>query len=225
MIWIIFIALTIASYVVSKVLDSHFNKYSKIPTDGGLTGKEVAERMLYDNDIHDVKVVSTSGRLTDHYNPADKTINLSHDVYYGNSVVAAAVAAHETGHAVQHNVGYSWLQMRSVLVPAVSFVSKWVQWILLAGIILVNKLPNLLLIGILLFALTTLFSIITLPVEVNASKRALVWLNTHSVTSQQTHTHAEKALRLAAYTYFIAAISSLATLLYYILIYLGGNRR
>lgn len=225
LIWIIFIALTLASYIVSKVLESHFKKYSKIPANGNLTGREVAEKMLYDNDIHDVKVVCINGMFTDHYNPTDKTLNLSHDVYNGNSVVAAAVAAHETGHAVQHNVGYAWLQMRSTLVPAVSFASKWVQWILLAGIIMVNKFPTLLLVGIVLFALTTLFSIITLPVEVNASKRALVWINTHSVTSQTTHTHAEKALRLAAYTYFIAAISSLATLLYYILIYLGGNRR
>ena len=220
-IWIIFGAFALLSYLISNRLKSKFKKYSKIPMNYGMTGKDVAEKMLYDNDIHDVKVVSTQGTLTDHYNPATKTINLSHDVYYGNSVAAAAVAAHETGHAVQHATAYSWLQMRSSLVPIVRFASQWVQWVLLAGILLINIFPNLLLIGICLFALTTLFSIVTLPVEVNASKRALVWLNTHNITSPNTHGYAEDALRWAAYTYFVAALTSLATLIYYIFIYLG----
>ena len=175
--------------------------------------------MLHDNDIYDVKVVSVQGTLTDHYNPANKTINLSEGVYYGNSVAAAAVAAHETGHAVQHATAYSWLQMRSSLVPIVSFASHCVQWVLLAGILLIGIFPNLLLIGICLFAMTTLFSIITLPVEVNASKRALVWLNTHNITSPNTQGYAEDALRWAAYTYFVAALTSLATLVYYIMIF------
>ena len=220
-IWILFGAFALLSYLISNRLESKFKKYSKIPMNYGMTGKDVAEKMLHDNDIYDVQVVSVKGTLTDHYNPANKTINLSEDVYYGNSVAAAAVAAHETGHAVQHNTAYSWLQMRSSLVPIVSFASHWVQWVLLAGILLVNTFPNLLLIGICLFAMTTLFSIITLPVEVNASKRALVWLNTHNVTTPTTQNYAEDALRWAAYTYFITALTSLATLVYYIFIYLG----
>ena len=216
-IWILFGAFALLSYLISNRLESKFKKYSKIPMNYGMTGKDVAEKMLHDNDIYDVKVVSVQGTLTDHYNPANKTINLSEGVYYGNSVAAAAVAAHETGHAVQHATAYSWLQMRSSLVPIVSFASHWVQWVLLAGILLIGIFPNLLLIGICLFAMTTLFSIITLPVEVNASKRALVWLNTHNITSPNT----QDALRWAAYTYFVAALTSLATLVYYIFIYLG----
>lgn len=220
-IWILFGAFALLSYLISNRLESKFKKYSKIPMNYGMTGKDVAEKMLHDNDIYDVKVVSVQGTLTDHYNPANKTINLSEGVYYGNSVAAAAVAAHETGHAVQHATAYSWLQMRSSLVPIVSFASHWVQWVLLAGILLIGIFPNLLLIGICLFAMTTLFSIITLPVEVNASKRALVWLNTHNITSPNTQGYAENALRWAAYTYFVAALTSLATLVYYIFIYLG----
>lgn len=220
-IWILFGAFALLSYLISNRLESKFKKYSKIPMNYGMTGKDVAEKMLHDNDIYDVKVVSVQGTLTDHYNPANKTINLSEGVYYGNSVAAAAVAAHETGHAVQHATAYSWLQMRSSLVPIVSFASHWVQWILLAGILLIGIFPNLLLIGICLFAMTTLFSIVTLPVEVNASKRALVWLNTHNITSPNTQGYAEDALRWAAYTYFVAALTSLATLVYYIFIYLG----
>ncbi len=207
------------SYIISSALQSYFKKCSKILTNDGLTGKDVAEKMLHDNGIYDVQVVFTGGSLTDHYNPTNKTINLSHDVYYGNSVTAAAVAAHETGHAVQHAHSYYWLTMRSKLVPVVSFVSNWIQWVLLAGILLVNIFPQLLLVGIVLFALTTLFSFVTLPVEINASRRALVWLNSSNITSVQTHPKAEKALRLAAYTYVIAALSSLATLMYYILVY------
>ncbi len=224
-IWVIFGVFALISYWISRQLQSKFKKYSKIPMNYGMTGKDVAEKMLHDNDIYDVQVVSTQGTLSDHYNPANKTINLSHDVYYGNSVAAAAVAAHETGHAVQHATAYGWLQLRSTLVPIVSFASHWVQWILLLGIVLVNVFPKLLLVGICLFALTTLFSIITLPVEVNASRRALVWLNTHNVTSPNTHGYAEDALRWAAYTYFVAALTSLATLVYYIFIYLSGSRR
>ena len=220
-IWILFGAFALLSYLISNRLESKFKKYSKIPMNYGMTGKDVAEKMLHDNDIYDVKVVSVQGTLTDHYNPANKTINLSEGVYYGNSVAAAAVAAHETGHAVQHATAYSWLQMRSSLVPIVSFASHWVQWVLLAGILLIGIFPNLLLIGICLFAMTTLFSIITLPVEVNASKRALVWLNTHNITSPNTQGYAEDALRWAAYTYFVAALTSLSTLVYYIFIYLG----
>ena len=222
-IWIIFGFFMVLSYIISQRLESKFKKYSKIPMNYGMTGKDVAEKMLKDNDIYDVQVVSTSGILSDHYNPANKTINLSHDVYYGNSVAAAAVAAHETGHAVQHATAYSWLQMRSSLVPIVSFASRWVQWVLLAGVLLVSVFPGLLLLGIFLFAITTLFSIITLPVEVNASRRALVWLNTHNVTSPSTHGYAEDALRWAAYTYFISALTSLATLVYYILVYLSHS--
>ena len=220
--WIIFGVLMLLSFIVSRALQSYFNKCAKILTNEGITGKEVAEKMLYDNGIYDVKVVSTGGSLTDHYNPVDKTINLSYEVYNGNSVTAAAVAAHETGHAVQHAHSYVWLAMRSKLVPPVNFVSRWIQWVLLAGILLVNIFPYFLLAGIVLFALTTLFSFITLPVEINASKRALVWMNSSNITTSQTHSKAEKCLRLAAYTYVIAALSSLATLMYYILVY---NRR
>ena len=222
--WLAFIALSIISFFVSKSVESKFKKYSHIPMNQGLTGHEVAEKMLYDNDIHDVTVQEVNGTLTDHYNPANKTLNLSHDVYHGTSVAAAAVAAHECGHAVQHATGYAWLQMRSTLVPTVNLSNRFMMWILLAGLLLVNRLgTTLLLIGIGLYAITTLFSIVTLPVEINASKRALVWLNTHNVTSPDTHRYAESALRSAAYTYIMAALTSLATLFYYIMIY--NNRR
>lgn len=223
MIWIIFIALTIVSVIASKNVESKFKKFSKITMNYGMTGREVAEQMLRDNDILDVTIHEVNGTLTDHYNPANKTLNLSHDVYYGTSVAAAAVAAHECGHAVQHATAYSWLRLRSTLVPAVSFSNKWVSWVLLIGIFLVQKFPSILLVGICLFALTTLFTLITLPVEVDASKRALLWLNTHSITTTETHPYAEKALRAAAYTYFIAALTSLATLAYYVMIYLGNR--
>lgn len=222
-IWIIFGILFILSVVVSKSVESKFKKYSKISMNYGLTGREVADQMLRDNDIVDVRVQQVSGTLTDHYNPATKTLNLSKDVYYGTSVAAAAVAAHECGHAVQHATAYRWLRLRSILVPAVNFSNRWVSWVLLAGIFLVERFPSLLLAGICLFAITTLFSLVTLPVEVNASKRALVWLNSHNITSPQTHKYAESALRSAAYTYFVAAITSLATLLYYVMIYLNNR--
>lgn len=220
MIWIIFIALTVISFIVSKNVEAKFKKYAKIATNGHMTGRDVAEKMLYDNDIHNVTIREVNGTLTDHYNPTDRTLNLSSDVYHGTSVAAAAVAAHECGHAVQHATAYSWLRLRSTLVPMVSFTSKWVSWVLLTGILLVQKFPNLLLIGICLFALSTLFTLVTLPVEINASKRALVWLNTRDITTADTHPYAEKALRSAAYTYVMAALTSLATLFYYIMIYM-----
>lgn len=222
-IWIIFIGFMILSWIVSMVLKSKFKKYSKILLDNGMSGKDVAERMLRDNGITDVKVVSVQGHLTDHYNPADKTINLSQDVYNGRHISAAAVAAHEIGHAVQHAKAYAWLGFRSKLVPAVSFASKWVQWILLAGIILVQTFPAILLAGIVLFAMTTIFSFITLPVEIDASRRALAWLSNAGITSYQNHDKAQDALKWAAYTYVIAALGSLATLMYYIMIFLGSR--
>ncbi|MCX6221817.1 MAG: zinc metallopeptidase [Bacteroidia bacterium] len=221
MIWIIFIGFALASWLVSHQLKSRFANYSKIPTANGMSGKEVVEKMLRDNNIYGVKIESVEGELTDHYNPADKTINLSEEVYYGTNVAAAAVAAHETGHALQHAQAYAWLGLRSSLVPAVSFSSRYMQWILLGGILLINTFPALLLFGIFLFAMTTLFSFITLPVEINASNRALVWLQTSGITTTQTHEKAEDALKWAGYTYVIAALGSLATLLYYISIYMG----
>jgi uncharacterized protein len=223
-IWIIFIGFMVLSLIVSQVLKAKFNKYSKIPLDNGMSGREVAERMLHDNGIYDVKVQSVEGQLIDHYNPADKTVNLSPDVYNGRSISSAAVAAHECGHAVQHAKAYAWLGFRSRLVPAVSFASKWVQWILLAGILLVRTFPGLLLAGIILFAMTTVFSFITLPVEINASQRALAWLSNAGITSYQNHDKAQDALKWAAYTYVIAALGSLATLLYYIMIFTGSRR-
>jgi uncharacterized protein len=218
---IIFGVFMLLSWLISMQLKSKFKKYSTVPINQNLTGKEVAEKMLRDNGIMDVKVVSTPGMLSDHYNPANKTVNLSEGVYSHSNVSAAAVAAHECGHAVQHATLYSFLQMRSKLVPVVSFASRWVQWVLLAGVLLVETFPQLLLIGIVLFGLTTIFSFITLPVEINASKRALVWLNTSGITNVQNHDKAEDALRWAAYAYVVAALGSLATLLYYIMIFMG----
>jgi uncharacterized protein len=220
-IWIVFIVFMLLSWLVGNQLKSRFRKYSKIPVNYGVTGKEVAEKMLYDNGIYDVKVVSVPGELTDHYHPGHKTVNLSRDVYLGNSVAAAAVAAHECGHAVQHARAYAFLQMRSALVPAVSFASRYVQWVLLAGILMVETFPGLLLTGIILFGMTTLFSFITLPVEIDASQRALAWLNHSNITTRATHPHAQDALKWAAYTYVVAALASLATLLVYIYIFLG----
>jgi uncharacterized protein len=222
-IWIIFIGFMILSWVISLVLKSKFKKYSKIITDNGMSGRDVAERMLRDHGITDVRIESVQGHLTDHYNPANKTINLSADVYNGRNISAAAVAAHECGHAVQHAKAYAWLNMRSRLVPAVSFASKWVQWILLGGVLLVTTFPALLFAGIILFAMTTLFSFITLPVEIDASQRALAWLSNAGITSYQNHDKAQDALKWAAYTYVIAALGSLATLLYYIMIFLGAR--
>jgi len=186
-----------------------------------MTGRQVAEKMLGDNGLNDVKVLSVPGQLSDHYNPLTKTVNLSPGVYQGNSVAAAAVAAHECGHAVQHANAYTWLTMRSKLVPVVEFSSRWMQWVLLAGILLINIFPALMLVGIALFALTTLFSFITLPVEINASQQALAWLKDNRITAYETHDKAKDALKWAAYTYVVAALGSLATLLYYIFIFLG----
>ena len=224
MIWIVIIGFALLSWLISHQLKSRFKEYSEIPTANGMSGKEVVEKMLRDHMIYGVKIETVSGELSDHYNPADKTINLSEEVYYGTNVAAAAVAAHETGHAVQHAQAYAWLGLRSSLVPVVSLSSNYIQWILLAGILMVNSFPALLLFGIFLFALTTLFAFITLPVEINASNRALIWLQTSGITTVQTHEKAEDALRWAGYTYVIAALGSLATLLYYVSIFMGGRR-
>ena len=223
LIWIVFIGIAIISYLVQANLKSKFEKYSQMPLTNGMTGKEVAEKMLRDNGIYDVTVTSTSGMLTDHYNPMNKTVNLSEGVYGSASVAAAAVAAHECGHAVQHARGYAPLRMRSALVPVVQFSSSIVSWVLLAGILMVNSFPQLLLIGICLFAMTTLFSFITLPVEIDASRRALVWLSSAGITNAFNHQQAADALKSAAYTYVVAALGSLATLIYYVTIYM--NRR
>lgn len=223
MIWILLIAVMILSFVVQQKLQSRFTKYSAIRNSSGLTGAQIAEKMLRDNGIYDVKVVSVQGRLTDHYNPQTKTVNLSEDVYYQNSIAAAAVAAHECGHAVQHAVGYAPLKLRSALVPVVNFANMTVQWVLLAGVIMINVFPGLLWLGIALFAMTTFFSLVTLPVEINASTRAVSWLETAGVADYETRPMAIDALKWAAYTYVIAAIGSIATLLYYISI--GNSRR
>jgi len=221
--WVIFIVVMILSWIVSATMKSRFKKYSKIPADNGMSGKEIAERMLHDNGIYDVTVESVPGQLTDHYNPEKKTINLSQDVYSARSIAATAVAAHETGHALQHATAYAWLGFRSKMVPVVSFSSRWIQWVLLGGIILVNTFPALLLTGIVLFALTTLFSFITLPVEFNASQRALAWLSNRGITSSDNQARAKDALKWAASTYVVAALGSLATLLYYVMIFTGAR--
>ena len=222
-IYIIFGVVMLVSMIVSNRLKSKFKKYSQMPLKANLSGKEIAELMLADHGISDVKVISTRGQLTDHYNPVNKTVNLSEVVYGARNAAAAAVAAHECGHAVQHATAYSWLTMRSKLVPVVSVSSRWMQWILLGGIIFVNTFPQLLLIGILMFATTTLFSFITLPVEYDASNRALAWIDRRGLVTSQEHSAASDALKWAARTYVVAAIGSLATLLYYIAIFL--NRR
>ena len=222
--WVIFIGIALLSWLVSAQLKSKFQRYSQIPLPAGLTGREVAIKMLHENGIFDVQVTSVAGHLTDHYNPVNKTVNLSEAVYRSNSIAAAAVAAHECGHALQHAKAYAPLQLRSRLVPVVSFSSNIVQWVLLGGMLMLRTFPQLLLIGIVLFACTTLFSFITLPVEINASRRALAWLRSTGITNMQTHEKAEDALRSAAYTYVVAALGSLATLLYYVMIFLGGRR-
>jgi Zn-dependent membrane protease YugP len=222
-IYVIFIVVMMVSWMVSYRLKSKFKKYSQTPLRANLTGREVAEMMLRDNGINDVKVVSVRGQLTDHYNPVTKTVNLSEVVYGARNAAATAVAAHECGHAVQHATAYSWLTMRSKLVPVVSISSRWMQWILLAGILFVNTFPQLLLVGILMFATTTLFSFVTLPVEYDASKRALAWIDQNGIVTSQEHEAAKDALKWAARTYVVAAIGSLATLLYYLSIFM--NRR
>ena len=215
-IWFILIVIFIVSVIVQNTLQSRFNKYSKVGLPNGMSGAEVAIKMLNDHGIYDVKVVPTRGMLTDHFNPQTKTVALSESVYASRSIAAAAVAAHECGHAVQYAKGYAPVRMRTALVPAVSFASNIVQWVLLAGVIFINVFPGLLWIGIGLFALTTLFSFITLPVEINASSRAISWLSASGITDSRTQPMAIDALKWAAYTYVVAALSSLATLLYYI---------
>lgn len=215
-IWIIMIAIMVVSVIVQQMLQSRFNKYSQVGLPNGMSGAEVAQKMLRDHGIYDVKVVPTRGILTDHFNPETKTVALSEGVYASRSVAAAAVAAHECGHAVQHAMGYAPVRMRSALVPAVSFASNIVQWVLLAGVIFINIFPSLIWIGIGLFALTTIFSFVTLPVEINASSRAISWLTQAGITDGQTRPMAIDALKWAAYTYVVAALGSLATLLYYI---------
>ena len=226
-IWIIFGVFMLLSWLISMQLKSKFRKYSNVPINYNLTGKDVAEKMLRDNGITDVKVVSTPGMLSDHYNPANKTVNLSEGVYASSNVAAAAVAAHECGHAVQHNTAYSWLTMRSKLVPVVQESSQYVQWIILGGlaVLMFTQIPWVLLIGIILFAMTTLFSFITLPVEFDASARALKWLDSTQILVGEEHDKAKTALKWAASTYVVAALGSLVTLLYYISIFAGARRR
>ncbi|MBO5180878.1 MAG: zinc metallopeptidase [Paraprevotella sp.] len=221
--WIIFIGIALLSYVVQVNLKTKFDNYARIPLRDALTGREVALKMLHDNGIYDVQVVSTPGSLTDHYNPVTKTVNLSEDVYCMSNVAAAAVAAHECGHAIQHARAYAPLKMRSRLVPVVSFASGWMSWILLIGVLTVQAFPGIMLAGIALFALTTLFSFVTLPVEIDASRRAVNWLSSAGITDGRNHAEAVSALRSAAYTYVVAALSSLATLVYYVMIFM--NRR
>ena len=220
--WMLFIVIAIASWIVSSSLERKFEKYSKesLP----MTGRDVALKMLRENGIDDVEVTCISGQLTDHYNPATKTVNLSEAVYKGANIAAAAVAAHECGHAVQHAKAYAPLKMRSALVPVVSFSSRWMTWILLIGMLTIETFPTLMLVGIALFATTTLFAFVTLPVEIDASRRAVNWLEESGLTQRETIAMASDALRSAAYTYVVAALSSLATLIYYILIFMGGRR-
>lgn len=214
--WGLFIIVMLAGVVIQSTLQSKFAKYSKVSLKYSYTGADIARKMMQDNGITDVKVECIEGTLTDHYNPATKTVNLSKKVYYGTSVAAAAVAAHECGHVVQHAVGYAPLKLRSALVPVVSFANNTVQWVLLLGMLMIQTFPTLLWIGIALFAMTTLFSFVTLPVEINASARAVKWLDNAGITDFETRPMAIDALKWAAYTYVIAAVSSLATLLYYI---------
>lgn len=225
MYWMIFIGISVLSWLVSNRLQNRFEEYSRIKLENGMTGKEVAEKMLRDNGIHDVTVTCTPGSLTDHYNPMNKTVNLSETVYSECSVAAAAVAAHECGHAVQHARAYQPLQIRSALVPVVSFASNILSWVLLGGMLLLDSFPQLMLWGIILFASTTLFSLITLPVEINASQRALQWLSCSGMTNIRNHSQAEDALRSAAYTYVVAALGSLANLLYYVMLFVNARER
>jgi uncharacterized protein len=211
----------LASWLVSSRLKNKFEKYSKLHLRNGMSGQEIAEKMLADHGIRDVKVISVAGQLTDHYNPTDKTVNLSEAVFNQRNAAAAAVAAHECGHAVQHATAYSWLTMRSQMVPVVNIASTYMQWILLAGILMINSFPQLLLIGIVIFAATTLFSIVTLPVEYDASNRALAWLENKRMLSQEEQAGAKDALKWAARTYVVAALGSIATLMYYVSIYMG----
>lgn len=216
MIWLIMIAVMVLSFIVQSMLTSRFSKYSKVPTRGMLTGAQVARKMLEDNGIHNVEVREVAGTLTDYFDPTTMTVNLSQDVYSSSSIAAAAVAAHECGHAVQHATGYGMLRLRTALVPVVNFASMTVQWVLLAGVILYQVFPSLFWIAVGLFGMTTLFSVVTLPVEINASARAIQWLSSTGIADDQTRPMAIDALKWAAYTYVVAAIGSIATLLYYI---------
>lgn len=213
------------SWLAKKNLERKFAKYSQIPLQNGMTGKEVAAQMLRENGIHDVEILSVQGRLTDHYNPIDKTVNLSPDIYAGRTIMSAAVAAHECGHAVQHAKAYAFLGLRSNLVPIINFSSKYMQWVLLGGILMINTFPQLLLIGIAMFATTTLFSLVTLPVEFDATNRAKVWLGGTNIVNRQEQEGVSDALSAAAKTYIVATIGSLGTLLYYVNIYLKSQRR
>ncbi|MGN0206963.1 MAG: zinc metallopeptidase [Muribaculaceae bacterium] len=224
MIYLIFGLVALFSFLAQQSLKSKFERYSRIPTDNGLTGRQVAEKMLRDNGIYDVTVTSTPGMLTDHYNPSNRTVNLSEGVFASNSIAAAAVAAHECGHAVQHATAYAPLRLRSSLVPVVSFASQWMSWVLLAGILLIETMPQIMLVGIILFAMTTLFSFVTLPVEIDASRRAIAWLGQSGIATGSKNNNARDALKSAAYTYVVAALGSLATLIYYVMIFLGRSR-
>ena len=221
--YVIGIMIMLVSWLVGQQLRSRFEKYSRTPLRNGMSGREVAEQMLRDHGITNVKVISVAGQLTDHYNPATRTVNLSEPVYHARNAAAAAVAAHEVGHAVQHATAYRWLEMRSKLVPVVSAASQWMQWVLLGGILLLNTFPQLLLLGIVLFATTTVFSIITLPVEYDASNRALAWMQRNGIVTTSEYALSADALKWAARTYLVAAIGSIGTLLYYVMIYM--NRR
>lgn len=224
MYWIIFIGIMLVSWIVQFTFRNKFKKYSEMPLSSGLSGAEIAQKMLNENGISDVQVISVEGQLTDHYNPAHRTVNLSPDVYHGRSVAAAAVAAHECGHAVQHATAYSWLQFRSAMVPIVSVASKLTTWVLMIGVIMMAFSGNVyvLAIGVAALALTTLFSFVTLPVEFDASNRALAWLNASNIThSTEEHDGAKDALKWAAMTYVVAALSALVTLLYYASILFG----
>lgn len=217
----------VVGLIVSNRLKSKFKEYSEIGLANGMSGREIAEKMLSDNGIHDVRVISTPGHLSDHYNPEDKTVNLSPDVFEGRSISAAAVAAHECGHAVQHATAYSMLTFRSAIVPLVNISTQLSQWVILAGLgFLIGRAnPTILLVGIILFAITTVFTIITLPVEYDASNRALKWLENSHITTTYEHDKAADALKWAARTYVVAAISSIATLLYYILLFVNSRDR
>lgn len=223
--YLLLILLMAVSWGIQWRLRSKFKQYAQVGLQANLTGAQIAELMLADHGITDVRIISTDGQLTDHYNPTDKTVNLSEGVYAERSAAAAAIAAHECGHAVQHATAYSMLQFRSAMVPALSAVSRYMPWILLAGVFLINRSVIPLGVGIVLFSLTTLFSFITLPVEFDASRRALAWMDKRGVVTVQEHAMAKDALWWAAMTYVVAAISSLATLLYYVMIFMGGSRR
>lgn len=218
---ILMVIILIPSWIISARFNNRIKKYSKIPLNSGLTGRQVAERMLSENGIHDVKVTISEGILSDHYNPQTKTVSLSPDVYQGSHVAAAAIAAHECGHAVQHAMAYAPLQLRSALVPIVSYSSRIVTFVILGGILMINIFPGLMLAGIILFAVTTVFSFITLPVEFNASSRAVAWLDTAYITTSEQTVFVKDALKLAAMTYVMAAIGSLVTLVYYVMIFMG----